>query len=367
MRTPTVALALVLGLGAPGTLLAQGSPGGARAWIGVGLSERTSCSDGHGGPARDAAGCRTAYVAETVVVGGPADQGGIEPGDTLVAVDGRELGTPAGEEALKAFRAGRSVRIVVARKGGRRTLRITPGRRPSNPEVVQVRVATTGADAPDVLRVRLAVGAPEAARSAEVAPLPPVVRSGTPGQPEPPRSYVLSLPPNGARAGSATVFRFDMGDFPTAWKGQTGFLVDSLSPGLLALRDSVLAEARARLDSLRTVYRSQLRAALVSAETFESGNGTWRLAGAEFRPLGPELAEYFRGADRGLLVLRVLPGTPAGSIGLRPGDVVVRAAGEPVRSASDLRSALVRIDPSDSVEVVWVRKGKAMRGVLRRP
>ncbi len=340
------------------------------AWIGVGLSARPAC-DGVSGTAAGAApsavvasGCRTAYVAETVIVGGPADSAGLVPGDTLISVQGHALGTPAGEEALAHLRAGQRVGVLVGRAGGRRTLQVVPRERPGQTMAVRLRVAGAGPDGSGVVRVQLAprFGPADPARAMArptVTPIGPGREGGS--------EYVVPLAPPAVRGESATVLRFDIHGTPTTWTRRGGTPMDTLSPRLLAIRDSVLREARARLDSLRTVYRSQLRSALQRSEAFQSTSGTVRLAGAEFRPLDPDLASYFQGADAGLLVLRVLPGTPAGMLGLRAGDVVVRAAGDPVRDALDLRSALAKVAPDDSVDVVWIRKGKSMRGVLRGP
>lgn len=63
------------------------------------------------------------------------------------------------------------------------------------------------------------------------------------------------------------------------------------------------------------------------------------VAGAELADLNPGLADYF-GTERGVLVLRVAPETPAARAGLRSGDVVVSADGRPVDSVRALRRAV---------------------------
>lgn len=330
------------------------------AWIGVGLSGRTACRDDRGGPARAAPACRTTFIAETVVLGSPADSAGIEPGDTLLTIDGQALGTEGGEKALADLTAGHGVQVRIGRGDGEHTLQVVPAARPSGTPIVRLRVAGVDEEGPGVVRVRLGslAGAPGGL---------PLVRARRPFPPGWGESaiYTLPLAPRETPDGSRTVIHLDMGGRAMTWRSAEGASVDSLSPELRALRDSVLQEARARLDSLRAVFRSQKWADFGSGDGLEASERTARLAGAEFRALNPDLAAYFRGADSGLLVLRVLPGTPAGSLGLRPGDVVVRAAGESVRDAVDLRSALMQVAPSDSVTVVWIRKGRRMQGVLR--
>jgi len=296
-------------------------------------------------------------VAETVVVGGPADQAGLQPGDTLLAVDGKELGSEAGEQALTAFEPGSPVSLAVKRAGRRRTLRVTPEARPSGPHVLRVRLAGGGFQEGGVVRIRIRAGPVD-------APMGPVQDwRGPPPAGSPPAADLRApMPPAPGSASMAWQLGESGGRLP--WPGWRSPMADSLSSRMAAFQDSVMTEARARMDSLRTAYRSWARSAARASAALGSGRGIARLAGAEFRPLTPQLAEYFRGADHGLLVLRVLPGTPAGLLGLRPGDVVVRAAGRQVRDDVDLRGALVRAAPQDSVVVEWVRKGNTVRGVL---
>jgi S1-C subfamily serine protease len=62
------------------------------------------------------------------------------------------------------------------------------------------------------------------------------------------------------------------------------------------------------------------------------------IAGAQLLRVG-ELKDYF-GVNDGLLVLRVVPGTPAERAGLRPGDVLVRIHGEAVTGIDDVSRIL---------------------------
>lgn len=89
------------------------------------------------------------------------------------------------------------------------------------------------------------------------------------------------------------------------------------------------------------------------------------LAGAEFAEIVPGLGQYF-GTESGVLVLRVAPGTLAEEAGLRAGDVIVSADGEPIDELADLREAIgevvVRRRNADRepMEVGVVRNGRRL-------
>ncbi len=58
------------------------------------------------------------------------------------------------------------------------------------------------------------------------------------------------------------------------------------------------------------------------------------------RRLPPRVAAAI-GVEAGLGVLEVVPGSPAQASGLRPGDVIVEASGQPIHDAGDLQGVLV--------------------------
>lgn len=88
--------------------------------------------------------------------------------------------------------------------------------------------------------------------------------------------------------------------------------------------------------------------------------GRRALAGAEWSELNPELGRYF-GTDRGVLVLRVAPGTPAARAGLQPGDVVQRAGGREVSTVAELRRAIARADGKLRLDVLRERTRREIR------
>lgn len=79
------------------------------------------------------------------------------------------------------------------------------------------------------------------------------------------------------------------------------------------------------------------------------------VAGSQ-RPLPADVAERFR-QRTGLYVAELVKGSPAASSGLRRGDLIVAAAGEPVRSATELQRFMVEEAIGQRVEITVLRNG----------
>ena len=80
------------------------------------------------------------------------------------------------------------------------------------------------------------------------------------------------------------------------------------------------------------------------------------VGGAQLSDLNPRLSEYF-GAERGVLVIDVLRGTPAHVAGLVPGDVIVRVGETEVDGLVACRKAL---------RAVYARERSAVLSVIRK-
>jgi S1-C subfamily serine protease len=83
------------------------------------------------------------------------------------------------------------------------------------------------------------------------------------------------------------------------------------------------------------------------------------------RPLPPRLVDRL-GRDRGLEVVEVVTGSPAHQAGIRPGDIIVGAGGEPLFDVSDLQRLLTGDRVGESLEITVVR-GKAVTTIPTRP
>ncbi len=81
--------------------------------------------------------------------------------------------------------------------------------------------------------------------------------------------------------------------------------------------------------------------------------------GVQVEAMTPELRGYFHAPeDRGLLVARVEPDRPAAHSGLRVGDVILSAGGEPVREPFDLVRRVAAAPAGEAIEFVILRDAK---------
>lgn len=234
-------------------------------------------------------------LVKEVLRDSPAHRAGLQPGDTIVAWNGRrDVKAVVGERRLEP---GDSVRIRVRRGGGRdRDVVAVAGQRPAGfVTVARSEDGRTIVFHPDVLKRELRFLADSV-----------LVHADSLHQ----RIQVL--------------------------------LRDSLGP---------------RLRELENVHLPTLRVEVGHGDDILA-LGSRSVAGAEFTNINPGLSAYF-GTDAGALVLKVAPQTPAARAGLQPGDVVVEAGGTAVASIADLRHAFVRAQRRDSsrVPLEIIRKG----------
>lgn len=97
---------------------------------------------------------------------------------------------------------------------------------------------------------------------------------------------------------------------------------------------------------------------------YSFSTSTSMVAGAELTPMNADLRDVF-GTESGVLVLRVAAGTPASEAGLRGGDVIVRANGEPVLSTRMLSAQMRAVARERELPLDVVRKKQAKTIVLR--
>ncbi len=80
--------------------------------------------------------------------------------------------------------------------------------------------------------------------------------------------------------------------------------------------------------------------------------------GVDVHEMSDALRGYFKAPDdAGVLVNRVIEGTPAEKAGIRTGDVIIEVDGKQVRRVGDISSALRARSTGDAVSVVVIRDG----------
>jgi S1-C subfamily serine protease len=87
--------------------------------------------------------------------------------------------------------------------------------------------------------------------------------------------------------------------------------------------------------------------------------------GVEPQDMSAELAESFelpksgQTLPAGVVITGVLKNGPAAAAGIRPGDVIVKVAGQPVRNVSELLTQVAGLKPGVPAEVnIWRRQGE---------
>jgi membrane-associated protease RseP (regulator of RpoE activity) len=97
-----------------------------------------------------------------------------------------------------------------------------------------------------------------------------------------------------------------------------------------------------------------------TAETFAWSTGPSHL-GVLVMGMTPELRQHFGApVDRGVLIAKIEPSSPAARAGLQIGDVIVRVGPRYVRNGDDVIQAL-GAQPGGRVRIVVVRQGHAVR------
>ena len=104
------------------------------------------------------------------------------------------------------------------------------------------------------------------------------------------------------------------------------------------------------------------------ARFFEAADGPF--LGVQLGSLSEQLGEYFGAEEgRGALVREVTPDSPAAQAGLKAGDVIVALGGKPVDTPADVRRALRKADPGDTMEITLLRerRERKLKATLSEP
>jgi len=336
-----------------------------RGWLGVNMTQYYECLWETN---TDWKACDLVMSVDGVQPDGPAATAGIRPGDQMVALNGEAFTYESVNRLIRSIRPGAPVSIDFMRDGVRRYVHVTPAPFPPRPEAV----AWVGAAGGAPRRVFVREGGPPATSRAFVVALTDLdeetggafaitIRNT--------ENEDVAVEPAALRIvdGELRLIELDRADIVDL----SGFR-DQLVVDLRLIQDSTYRKATDALQVLATIrgrlpqedFRRRLaRLAPTRMNELRFGARLYNtFAGAEFEVASRRLASAVEAGREGLLVIRVVSGTPAARLGLRPGDVLFEAEGLPIEDLGDLRRV---IDATDgALEVKWARKGVEHRGRL---
>ncbi|NOY07025.1 MAG: PDZ domain-containing protein [Chlorobi bacterium] len=109
-----------------------------------------------------------------------------------------------------------------------------------------------------------------------------------------------------------------------------------------------------------TIGKKKRRMAFFGGKEFREMLSFGRpMLGVRIHDLNKYLAPYFNVEEKGgVLVLDVTRNGPADKAGLKPGDVITRAADEKITDTDDLQDVLGEFEDGDEIEITYVRHGK---------
>jgi serine protease Do len=139
-------------------------------------------------------------------------------------------------------------------------------------------------------------------------------------------------------------------------------LVANTQPGTKA-SVTVLREGKEKTFSLTVTELKEERQAMAAGESEEENS-----VGLVVESLNAELARRFGLKEtKGVVVMRVIPGSAAAEAGLRPGDVILEVNGQTLQSVSDYQRHTKRLQPGAYARLLIKRSGHTLYITMEIP
>ncbi len=322
---------------------------------------------------------RAAVEVVDVVRNSPAEQAGLQVGDTIVSINDIRVSEEFLSSLGTTLAPGDAVRLRVRRAGRDRDLNVEAAPRPADYDTPpDFNRSWSFEVSPDSIRRRMRIYLDSARISLDSLHLPRLRVERLPGG-----GSVYMYSDTGRVKFfpmDSTLFRRDGGGFwmfppDSAFRFRSDSLLLRALPGKGFFSFDGDSLMRMRFDTLRMKLGELPRGRIYglngdSLFQFQPGPdrgfgvgilGMRAVGGAELTDLNPDLGEYF-GADQGVLVVRVPNGTPAEHAGLEAGDVIVSANGRDVSSVAELRRAIASASSRANIRLEIIRK-KAHRTI----
>lgn len=280
--------------------------------------------------------------------GSPADRAGLEEGDVVIRLNGRDA-EEAFQELPHRLQAGDSVRMRVRRRaGGERDVVVVAVPRPAT----RFGVVRPGRGEPLIVLNGDSMRIPLQALTMRIDSLHTQLLHLDSGRIRVQMDSLVHL-----FRDSASVF---MRHMPNVEVHIDGPRIEALRlEGLEALEglEGELLELDGEALDLDTELLQLGGEALEAGRPFFMELGRRAAAGAELAEMNEGLSRYFGNVRSGALVIDVAANTPAARAGLEAGDVIVRAGGRDVNDPEDVRRALMRAE-NGRVALEVLRQGR---------
>ncbi|WP_420125341.1 PDZ domain-containing protein [Longimicrobium sp.] len=276
--------------------------------------------------------------------GSPAAQAGLNEGDVVVRINGRDAGDTF-NDLPEELEAGDTVRISVRRGGQDRELSVVAARRPTRAQT-RIGIMRSGpGEGPTIF-----IGGdslPLQALTMRIDSLQTRLLELNDGEIRLHMDSLMTL-----LADSANVFIQRMPNVELRLNGEHMEALEGLE-GALAELDTEAFEIESEMfDAENEAFHLEM-----AERPFFMELGRRSAAGAELAEINEGLRRYFDNVQSGALVIDVSPNTPAARAGLEAGDVIVRAGGREVNDPEDVRRALMG-EEDGSVALEVVRQGR---------